>query len=719
MKKFLKILLIFVLALVVAIVLTPFVIRDAKRDIITLNRKPIPPKDIDKMADDLVSQMTLEEKVGMMTPHLRSNFKFMMEIVRDGMKYNQHAYAAGGNERLKIPAMRFFDGPRGLVSGPATCFPVALQRAATFDPDLEYQVGKAISEEIRASGGNYFGGVCINLLRHPAGGRAQESYGEDPFLLGAMGSAMVRGIQYNNVMACVKHFALNNQENTRFKINVDCEERVLREVYLPHFKTCIEAGAASVMGAYNKFRGEQCCQNSHLLRDILKDDWGFQGFTISDFVQGVRNTAKAANGGLDIEMPAEHYYGKQLIDAVQAGTVAEEVVNASAQLVARTVLRFETAPDPRDGYPERLVGNDQHISLALKIAEKSMVLLQNKNNVLPLDDSKTKNVLVVGKLAKSENIGDHGSSQVRPKYVVTPLQGLQRLYGDKVNFIYDDGLNIDSTRQKAASADAVLFVVGYNHDDEGEYIEMGSSPIGGDRKSIRLHPADSKMIQAVGPANPESVVVLIGGSAIIMEEWKDKVAAIVDAFYPGMEGGTALAKVLFGAVNPGGKLPFSIAADEQDYPAFDRLATQVTYDRFQGYTKLDHDGKKAAFPFGFGLSYTTFDIDSASVQVQDQQVIATARVTNTGSRAGDQVVQLYIGYDNSVVERAHKLLSGFKRISLAPGASQVVTVSCPLEKLRWYSPESHSWELEKMEYQAYIGFSSNEDDLQEQSFLVE
>jgi beta-glucosidase len=719
LKKILKIGLYALLALVVLLVGAYLVLRiDTKPELIELERKALTEAQIDQMARELVDQMTLEEKVGMMSPVL-SIPKFVAEFISDGLKYNQHAYQAGGNERLGIPTMRFYDGPRGMVSGEATCFPVAMARAASFDRDLEYRIGDVIGQEIRANGGNYFGGVCINLLRHPAGGRAQETYGEDSYLLGQMGTAVMRGVQGHHVMACIKHYALNNQENTRFEINVEADERTLREVYLPHFKACVDEGAASVMGAYNLFRGDQACESPYLLTTILREDWGFRGFTISDFVWGIRHTELAANAGLDIEMPFVQDYGKHLLQAVEEGRVAESTVDESAFRIARTILKFERAPDPVAGYPEALIGSEDHIALALEAAEKSMVLMQNTGQVLPFAADRMKQVLVVGRLAKAENIGDHGSSRVIPEYVVTPFQGLEAQYGDRVAFTYTPGEDIERTKALARQADAVIFVVGYDHDDEGEYIFQGGVEIGGDRTSLRLHAAERNLLREVGPENANSVAVLIGGSAILVEEWKDRVNGIIHAFYPGMEGGTAVAKTIFGDVNPGGKLPFTVAVAEDHYPAFDRMAKTVTYDRYHGYIKLDRDQRRAAFPFGFGLSYTTFAQDSAEIRLRDSLIEVSVNVRNTGARTGDQVVQLYIGFDNSAVEREHKLLKGFQRVTLAPGETRRVTLSCPLEKIRWYNPDRGEWELERMAYEAYIGSSSAEEDLSKLSFRIE
>lgn len=719
MKTLKKILLGFAIFLGI-LVIAFFILKiNPKPEIITLERRVLTEQEIDNMALEAVSEMSLEEKVQMMTPRLKSMLKFMLEMAGDRMKYNQKAYQAGGNERLNIPTVRFFDGPRGLVKAEATCFPVAIGRAASFDRDLEYRIGEAIGKEIRANEGNYFGGVCINLMRHPAGGRSQEGYGEDSYLTGQMGSSLMKGVQHHNVMACIKHYAVNNQENTRFEVNVEVDERVLREVYLEHFRECVNQGAASAMGAYNKFRGDQACQSPYLLKKVLKEDWGFRGFTISDFIWGVRDTEKAAKAGLDIEMPATRFYGKKLVKAVENGSVPESDIDESAFRITRTVLKYETAPDPLPEYSSSLILHKDHTDLALEAALKSIVLMQNKEDVLPFDKNEIKTLLIVGKLGDNENIGDHGSSRVFPSYVVTPLEGLTNEYGSSVEILYDSGEDTDILKEKIENADAVVYVVGYDHDDEGEFVARNNIELGGDRKSLRLHDDESKLLQETGSLNKNSVAVLIGGSAIITEEWRDNVKAILHAFYPGMEGGTAIARVLFGDTNPGGKLPFTVASDESHYPDFDRHALEVTYDRYHGYIRMDHSGNKPAFPFGYGLSYTSFTQDDLEIETDTTKLMASINVTNTGDRKGDQVIQLYIGFDNSAVEREHKLLKGFSRITLEPGETRRVTIECPFDRLRYYDPETEKWILEKMEYQIYAGSSSDENDLIKSSFLID
>jgi len=659
----------------------------------------------DQKALELIRQMSLEEKVNLMGGDI-SLFRLFWDMIVFG-HYNKAPYPAGGNKRLGVPPMLFCDGPRGLVPNSGTCFPVAMGRGASFDIELQEKIGEAIGKEIRAVGGNYFGGVCVNLLRHPAGGRAQETYGEDPFHVGAMGAALTRGVQKHNVMACIKHFALNNQENTRFKIDVSCDERTLREVYLPHFKDAIDAGVASVMGAYNKFRGVQCCHSAYLLRNILKDEWGFNGFVISDFNMGVKDTVEAAEGGCDIEMASTKYYGKRLVKAVRTGQVPEATIDEAVRRIVRTILMFAEAGDPLPEYPHGLIASQEHIALALEAAEKSIVLLKNDPVILPWDRTVIKKLALIGKLGTVENIGDHGSSRVHPPHVVTPLKGLQKLLGPSTEIFYSNGASIAEAVKYASAADAVVFVVGYGHKDEGE----NSPTVGGDRDSLQLHQDEIALIQAVASANENCAVVLISGSAILMESWKAKVPAILHAFYPGMEGGTAIARILFGVSNPGGKLPFTIPTDENHLPDFDKNALSVTYDGYHGYTRLEKNGIEPAFAFGFGLSYTSFDQGFASFQVVGDQVKASVDVANSGDKTGDQVVQFYVGFENSAVDLPKKLLKGFQRVRLEPGESKTVEISCPIDKLRWYNPETSSWELELMVYQAYIGCSSRPADL--------
>jgi beta-glucosidase len=656
-----------------------------------------------------VAKMTLKEKVGLMTG--RGLTKLMLPIHFVFFKhYNRAPYPNNPVPRLGVPSIKFCDGPRGVVSQHSTCFPVAMARGATFDVDLERRVGDVIGKEVIAAGGNYFAGVCINLLRHPAWGRAQEVYGEDPHLLGRMGVAVIEGVQALGVMACVKHFAMNSMENARFKVDVQCSERTLHEVYLPHFKMCIDAGAASVMSAYNKVQGEYCGQNKKLLRDILKGEWGFNGFVISDFIWGVHDTVASAENGLDIEMPWPKYFGNKLVKAIKAGKLDVKHVDEAARRITATTLRFAETLS-RHPFDPGIVACEEHRQLALLVAEKSMTLLKNENTTLPLDRAVIKRLAVLGKLARQKNIGDNGSSKVKPPYVVTPLQGLETLLGDDVAVDYCDDDDAATVSKACAAADAVVIVVGNRYSDEGEYLTNSAVSLGGDRDQLGLRPQDIALIEAAAGANQRCIVVLIGGSAITVSEWQGKVASILYAYYPGMEGGTAIANTLFGLAVPGGKLPFSIPTDATHLPFFDKNAKAIEYGYYHGYTLLEKDNRTPAYAFGFGLSYSQFELSDAHFSTSDKAFIAEVFVTNVGQRAADEVVQLYIGCSQSSVDRPGKILRAFERISVAAGQSVRVRLTAGLDSMRYFDESIAGWRFEALAYELYIGTSSRDQDL--------
>ncbi|MNW41052.1 Thermostable beta-glucosidase B [compost metagenome] len=659
-------------------------------------------------AKEIVGQMELEEKIYLMSG------KVSMEQMLSDFKerhYNWIPYPAGGNNRLGVPELKFVDGPRGVVSGNSTCFPVSMSRGATFDQDLEQRIGHAIGKEVRAQGGNFFGGVCINLPYNPGWGRSQEVYGEDSFHLGAMGSSLVKGVQDENVIACVKHYAFNSMECARFKVSVIADKRTEREVYLPHFKECVDAGAASIMSAYNLYHGTHCGHHDYLLNQVLKEEWDFDGFVISDFAWGIKDTVEAANGGMDIEMCHTKYFGDKLVEAVRNGQVSEEKIDEAAVRIVRTLLAFAEADN--ETYSKEVIACKEHIDLALEAAEKSMTLIKNDHEVLPFSKTDTKRVAVIGELGNKGNIGDYGSSRVFPPYVVTPLEGIKRLLPN-AEVIFDNGADIEKAKELAKSADAVVFVVGYDHDDEGESVtnEDADFKEGGDRKnSLGLHTWDIELIQAVGPVNQNSAAVLIGGNMIMIEEWKQAVSSILMAYYPGMEGGTAIAKTLFGDVSPGGKLPFIVPTSESHLPKVDWDANEIKYDYYHGYTKLEKEGIEPSLPYGFGLSYTSFSISNAAFKVINDQITGSCEIENTGDTTGDEVVQLYVGFSHSRVDRPVKVLRGFKRITLKPGQKEKVEIACPIEKIKWFNPITNEWELEEIAYDVFIGNSSAEKDL--------
>ena len=676
-------------------------------------------------------QLSLDEKISLMHGQL-SLWPGLAAMTAPG-GYSSQFWVAGEVARLGVPGVRFTDGPRGVILDGGTTFPVSMARGAAWDPALEERIGDAIGREIRALGGNYFGGVCINLLRHPAWGRAQETYGEDPHHLGALGAALTRGVQ-RHVMACAKHFALNSMENARFKVDVTIEPRALHEVYLPHFKRVVDEGVASVMSAYNSVNGEWCGQNRELLTGVLKVRWGFQGFVVTDFIFGMRDAKKAALAGQDIEMPFGVLFRRDLKGLVERGEVPVERVDDAALRILREQVRFGQGRNPRDYGPE-IVGCETHRRLAREAAQKSIVLLKNEGGLLPLRN--VRRLAVFGRLADTPNTGDGGSSNTRPGHVVTPLEGLRAALGDGIELAHDDGSDHARAAAAAQGADAAIIVVGYTHADEGEYIppdmlvdflpsfpppdpqyaafadgaqggamDTGMS-LGGDRERLSLNPRDEALIQAVSAANPRTIVAVMAGSAVIMEAWANRAQAILMLWYPGQEGGHAFADVITGEVSPSGKLPCTFPARPEDLPFFDRNATKIAYDLWHGYRKLERDGAAPAFPFGFGLSYTTFSyagLKLARDELRASDALeATVEVTNAGAIQGEEVVQLYVATEGSKVERAPKELKAFARVALSPGETRTVRLSVPVADLAYFDAATSGWVVEPIAYVAIVG----------------
>ena len=673
---------------------------------------------IETKAKNILSKMSLEEKIHQMS----GDIPFFPGILELGFAYNTRPYPAGANLRLGIPPILFSDGPRGIVVGHSTCFPVSMARGATWDVELEERIGDAIGTEARSQGINFFAGICINLLRHPAWGRAQETYGEDPHLLGEMGTAMIRGVQ-RHVMGCVKHYAANSMEDARFKVNVMINERALHEVYLPHFKRCVDQGVASVMTAYNKVNGEYCGHNGHLIQEILKTRWGFKGFVVSDFVWGLREAEAAVKAGMDLEMPLVMHYRKKLKSLAERSVVSMTLIDESVLRILKQKIRFASIGEPHR-YNKEVVAGPTHRALTLEAAQKSIVLLKNEfiqgsgKKLLPLNVNHLHRILVLGKLAKEPNIGDKGSSQVRPAGVITPYQGIQSLAGKFSEIEYDNGQNLRRAENKARNAEATIIVAGLTFREEGENLRWR----GGDRESLTLNTADEILIQAISKVNPRTIVVLMGGSAIITEAWREEVPAIVMTWYPGMEGGHAIADVLFGKVNPSGKLPCTFPKSTDQLPFFAKDADSIEYGLYHGYRLIDKNGYGPAFPFGFGLSYTTFrysDLEVYQAQVGiDGRAQLSVVVTNTGEVEGDEIVQLYVGCENSRVDRPVKELRGFQRIRISPSQSKKVYFELPVKQLAYYDEEQKSFIVEPTDYQIYVGSSSRNKDLLKRSISI-
>ncbi|MHA1147938.1 MAG: beta-glucosidase family protein [Promethearchaeota archaeon] len=658
---------------------------------------------IEKKVEEILAMMTIKDKARCM----QADWSIIIEGLKMLKRYNYRPIPAGVNKKLGIPGILFTDGPRGVVMGASTCFPVSMARGAAWDLDLEERIGNVIGIEARAQGANYFGGVCINLLRHPAWGRAQETYGEDTFLLGEMGAALVRGTQ-KHVMACAKHYACNSMENARFKVDVQVDERTLREVYLAHFKRCVDEGVASIMNAYNKVNGFYCGHNHHLLTEILKEDWKFEGFVITDFILGIRDGLKAINAGVDIEYPFKwRMKSRKILKWLAKGKINESQIDDSVRRILREQLKINQIANDSLYTKDKIVC-EEHIQLALEAARKSIVLLKNENNLLPLKKEKVKRIAVLGKLAGVGNIGDHGSSRVYPPYIRTPLEGIYEKAGKNIEVVYDEGQNLEFIERLVENVDVVVIVVGFTRRDEGEYV--GNK--GGDRDLLELRRQDENLIIEAALHNKNCIVVLEGGSSIITEDWREKVPAILMGWYPGMEGGNAIADILFGYFNPCAKLPVVFPKSQDQLPFFDKKAKSIVYEYLHGYKLMDQKGEEPAFPFGYGLSYTTFSYDNMMLNkeayTEAETIEVSIDITNTGKIEGAEIVQLYIEYIDSKVERPKRDLKGFGRVELKPGETKPVKIKIKAADLAYYNIEEKKWITEKIEYIAHVGSSSRD-----------
>lgn len=660
---------------------------------------------------------------------------------------HRHPWPAGQLPRLGLGGLHFVDGPRGVVlQGGATTFPVPMARGASWNPELEERIGEAIAREARSFGANWLAAVCVNLLRHPGWGRAQETYGEDPLHVGDLGAAMTCGIE-RHAIACIKHFACNSIDSSRFLVDVQAEPRVLHELYLPQFRACLEAGAGSLMSAYNRVNGAWCSQSQELLDAILKRRWGFRGLVVSDFIFGVRDGVAALMAGLDLEMPFPMILLGSVPQALAEGHVPMSRIDDAVLRLLRLQLRI-----PPGVYPPSLRRCPEHLALAREAARQAIVLLRNEpvgegRPVLPLQDLRS--LAVIGGLADRVNLGDRGSSDTRPPAgaVVTPLKGLRQARPD-LPIAFSAGHDRRSAAALAASCDAAVLVLGLDWRLEGEHIHPGDiAPIleqipppawlrrsilwpvlrpawqrfaqriawltgfasvreggdfaAGDRTDLGL-PADQvALIRAVAAANPRTVVVLMGGGAIRCSDWDASVPGLLLLWYPGEQGGHALAEVLFGMVSPSGRLPFTIPVDEQQLPSFEPRAERVRYDLWHGYRRLQHLGQMAAYPFGYGLSYSRFAIRDLEAEfrpaasAEDEAAVdLTLSVTNEGEMDAAEVVQVYVEPPGLLQERPLRTLIGFQRLGLSAGEQRRLVLTIPLRRLACFDPERDAFVLE-------------------------
>ncbi len=661
---------------------------------------------VEERLEDLLSYMTLEEKLQMMAAP---------KPIWSLLEGNTVPFATTKIDRLGIPAFYARGGSRGAMPQ-ATAFPVGMARGAAWNRDLEYRVHDAIALEARGLGMNLLFSPVLNIVRHPGMGRAQETYGEDTFHMGEMGIAAITGIQ-NHMMAQVKHFALNSIEENRFTIDTQVDERTLREIYLPHYRKAVQqAGVVSLMTAYNKVNGQYCSENAHLLQDILKNEWGFDGFVMSDWIAGVHSTVAAANNGLDIEMPIANYFKQsKLKAAIDSDSIALSTIDDINRRILRKKFEWGHFDNP-SSVPSTVVKSPAHRALALEAARESMTLLKNANNTLPLSRSEINNIVVLGPSANKVSLGDMGSSQVLDtgEDAVSPLQGILAT-AQAVQVDYFADLSTVEAQQAAAQANAVIVIASLNEYDEGEGVLQGIfnySGLGGDRRDLSLHADEVALIQRASASNSQVIVVIQAGSAVTAAEWIGGVEAVLMAWYPGVKGGLAIGETLFGDNNPSGKTPLSWPMSEGQLYEFGSLMPSVVYGFYQGYRYYDKFELSPLFPFGYGLSYTSFSYSNLNSHVStagdEPKIITSFEVTNTGTVAGKEVAQLYVGYQNSSVEHAVRDLKGFEKIQLAPAESKTVTIEVPVSELRYWNLETNNWELEDIAYRIEVGASSRD-----------
>ncbi len=696
-------------------------------------------KPIEQRVEDALQRMTLEEKVALI--HAQSKF------------------SSAGVPRLGIPENWMSDGPHGIraevlwdewfgagwTSDSCTAYPALTCLAATWDPAMSALYGKSIGEEARYRKKNVLLGPGVNIYRTPLNGRNFEYLGEDPFLTSRMVVPYIKGVQSNGVAACVKHFALNDQEFNRGTVNVNVDDRTLNEIYLPAFKAAVqEGGAWAIMGAYNQYKNQHCCENQYLLNDILKGKWKFDGVVVSDW-GGVHNTMEAIKNGMDMEFGTwtnglnwgasnaydNYYLAKPYLDLIKQGKVGTDELNDKARRVLRLIFRTNMAKEQHYGS----FASPEHALAGRTIAENGIVLLQNNKNLLPLDLKKYKKILVVGENATKRMTIGGGSSSLKVKKEVSPLEGIQARIGNDTTVTYVEGyaspavaeqdvkgakaqvreINLDAMREEAVKAakeaDVVIFIGGLNKNE-------GQDSEGADRKGLELSYGQDALISALAAANPNLAVVIISGNAVSMP-WVKQVPAIVEAWYEGSEAGNALAAVLMGDVNPSGHLPFTFPVKLQDngaiaLGAYPGTAEQETYKEglFVGYRWADSKKIKPLFPFGYGLSYTTFAWSKPTADKNEMSADGTMtfsiNVKNTGTREGKELVQLYVSDLKSSLPRPVKELKGFSKVTLAPGEEKTVSITIDKAALSYYDDTKGEWIAEPGKFEAIFAASATD-----------
>ncbi len=697
-------------------------------------------KPLKERVEDALSRMTLEEKIAIL--HAQSKF------------------SSPGVARIGIPELWMTDGPHGIraeslwdeweqarwTNDSCFAFPALTCLAATWNKDISLLYGKSIGEEARYREKDVLLGPGVNIYRSPLNGRNFEYMGEDPYLASKMVVPYIKGVQQNGVATCVKHFALNNQETERYSVNVNVDDRALYEIYLPAFKAAVqEGGTWSIMGSYNKYKEQQGCHNQYLLVDILRKEWGFEGTVISDW-GGVHDTRQSITNGLDLEFGTwtdgmksnrknaydNYYLAQPYLELIKSGEFGTKELDEKVRHILR--LNFLTAMNRNKPFGEMV--SERHILAGRNIAEEGIVLLQNKNNVLPIDLNKVKRIAIVGENALKMMTVGGGSSSLKAKYEITPLEGIKKRIGSQAEVIYArgyvgdpgggyDGVNTgqnlaesrsaeelkDESIRVAKASDYVIFIGGLNK-KENQDAE------GADRLSLDLPYNQSELISELAKINKNLIVVNISGNAVAMP-WVNEVPAIVQGWFLGSETGNALAAVLMGDVNPSGKLPFTFPKKLEDNSAhsignFPGSNGQVNYTEgiFVGYRWHEKQNIEPLFCFGHGLSYTTFEYgkviaDKKEMKASDK-ISLSVNIKNTGKMEGSEIVQLYISDLKSSLPRPIKELKGFEKVTLKPGESKTVTFTIDKTALSFFDPELHEWIAEQGDFEAIIGASSSD-----------
>ncbi|NHJ40261.1 MAG: glycosyl hydrolase, partial [Asgard group archaeon] len=614
-------------------------------------------------------KLSLNERVYLLLKRLTLNEKFKL---LSGKNFSWW-YTKPIN-RLKIKKMGMTDGPHGVSFHSSfrknTKFPSAKCLSATWNPSLAEKCGLAIAEEVRAVGKHILLAPGINIDRTPLNGRTFEYYSEDPYLTKEIAIPYVKSVQNQRIAACVKHYAVNNQEKNRRKVSAEIGERTLREIYLRAFEETVkQADPWVIMGSYNKINGIYACENKELIRDLLFNEWDFNGFVVSDWfaTRKFTNPEKSIKAGLSLEMPRPIVYKmNKLRKAFRKGKFTEKELDFVIERLLKVM--FQVGLFDLTNVPEGSRNTKPHRQIAREIAEEGMVLLKNEKNILPLDKTKIKSIAIVGPNAtkKMGKIHYGGSAAVISQYEITPLKGIKRKCGKNIKIV-----------KNPESADICLFIGGLNHD-------LGKDCENRDRLDLELPKEQIELLKETIKQNKNTIVILINGSPISMNDWHDKVPAILEAWYPGQEGGYVIADILFGDINPSGKLPITFPKKIEDSPAHKSSRTypgedgKVYYDEgiFIGYRHFDKENLEPLYPFGFGLSYTLFSISNAKLStydlVEDELMKITLNVENNGEIKGSEVIQLYIGCNEPKAPRPNKELVGFKKITLEPGEKKKI-----------------------------------------------